>query len=137
MIFRKVIKRTHATTGPREADRAAERQDRQARGLPGHDEEEQLYAQVQDRQTLRHPPDAEGEAPRLEPGADPHVGRHSVIGSSEIRHCNTLNIHSILLLCLLQGSFASSWPDRFQLDGRSHCSCNDSIQSTSTPCTEM
>lgn len=60
MNFREVT--TPSNAGPREADRAGERQDRQTRGLPGHDEEEQLHAQVQDRQTLRHPPDAEGEA---------------------------------------------------------------------------
>ena len=65
-------------TGPREADRVDERQDRETRGLPGHHEEEQLHAQVQDRQALRYPPDAEGEAPRLESGAEPHAGRHSV-----------------------------------------------------------
>ena len=69
---------TPANVGPRKADGEAERQDRETRGLPGHHEEEQLHAQVKDRQTLRHPPDAEGEAPRLEPGADPHAGRHSV-----------------------------------------------------------
>ena len=93
---------TPANVGPRKADGEAEQQDRETRGLPGHHEEEQLHAQVQDRQTLRHPPDAEGEAPRLEPGADPHAGRHSVddlirwrLGEMTL-HCNTLTIHSIL-----------------------------------------
>ena len=58
-----------AQIGPREAVGASKRQDRETRGLPGNDEEEQLHAQVQDRQALRHTPDAEGEAPRLESGA--------------------------------------------------------------------
>ena len=102
-----------------------ERQDRQTRGLPGHDEEEQLHAQVQDRQTLRHPPDAEGEAPRLESGAEPHAGRHSVddwrFEKFTLQYIKYSFDFIIAFFCVL-GRIRLSWTSGF----RSYCPCNDS-----------
>lgn len=69
-----------SSSGLRPPDWASKRPHRPSRRQPVHDEKEQLSTKIQDRSPLWHSPDAEGEAPRSEPGADQDACWHTVMG---------------------------------------------------------